>query len=107
VPWAEIPGVRVGIVLWGGLALVDLTRTAGAPSYVGLGALALLVTAASVGMGTWTALCAAVTGCLLVDGFLEHRYGVLGFDGVHDAAVLALLTGCALVGARARPMGTR
>ena len=102
VPWAELPGVRVGIVLWGGLALVDLTRIAGAPAYVGLGALALLVTAASVGMGTRTAVCAAATGCLLVDGFLEHRYGVLGFDGVHDVAVLALLLGLALAATRAR-----
>jgi hypothetical protein len=100
IPWAELGGVRVGVVLWGGLALLDLAHLASAPSYAALGALALLVTAASVGTGTGTALTAALTGWLLVDGFVEHRFGTLGFDGRRDGPVLALLTLIAVVTAR-------
>jgi hypothetical protein len=96
VPWTELGGVRVGIVLWGGLAALDLGRMAAAPSYAELGAVALLVTAASVGVGTTTGLCAAVVGWLLVDGFVEHRYGVLGFDAARDVVVLTLLVGLAV-----------
>jgi hypothetical protein len=102
IPWAELAGVRVGVVLWGGLAALDLARIAALPSYAGLGALAVLVTASSVGMRTRTALAAALTGWLLVDGFVEHRYGALGFDGRHDLAVLTLLTGLALAATRVR-----
>ncbi|MGC4110033.1 MAG: hypothetical protein QM747_06340 [Nocardioides sp.] len=100
IPWAELSGVRVGFVLWGGLALLDLTRLAAAPSYAGLGAVALLVTAASVGARTRAGLGAALTGWLLVDGFVEHRDGVLGFDGRHDLAVLTGLAALALLSTR-------
>jgi hypothetical protein len=55
----------------------------------------------SVGTGTTTALCSAVTGWLLVDGFVEHRYGVLGLHPEYDVAVLAMLTALALVASRA------
>ena len=71
IPWGDLAGVRVGIVLWGGLALIDVGRLAAAPSYAELGAVALLVTASVVGMRTPTALAAAVVGWLLVDGFVE------------------------------------
>jgi hypothetical protein len=102
VPWTELAGVRVGIVLWGGLGVLDLARIAAAPSFVGLGAVAALVTAASVATRTWTALCSAVIGWLLVDGFDEHRYGVLGFRPLPDLAVVTLLAGLALVASRVR-----
>lgn len=102
IPWAELAGVRVGIVLWGGLVALDLARIVALSSYAELGALAVLVAVASVGMRTRTGLAAALTGWLLVDGFVEHHDGVLGFDGLHDLAVLALLTGLALVATRVR-----
>ena len=101
IPWIELAGVRVGAVLWGGLALVDLARLVAAPSYAELGALALLVAVASVGMRTVTGVCSAVVGWLVVDGFVEHRYGLLGFDAGRDLAVLALMTALALVATRA------
>jgi hypothetical protein len=102
VPWATLAGVRVGIVLWGGLALVDLGRLAAAPTYAELGALSLLVGAASVGMRTTTALSAALVGWLVFNGFVVHRLGVLGFDGTPDLARLGLLAGLALTAARPR-----
>jgi hypothetical protein len=102
VPWADLASVRVGIVLWGGLALVDLGRLTAAPAYAELGAVAVLVMAASVGMRTTTALAAALVGWLVVNGFVVHRLGVLGFDGTPDLARLGLLAGLALTAARAR-----
>jgi hypothetical protein len=102
VPWGELGAVRVGVVLWAGLAVLDVAHLTAAPSYAGLGALAILVTVASIGTRRATALCSAVTGWLLVDGFVEHRYGSLGFHPLHDLAVLALLTGLALVATRTR-----
>jgi hypothetical protein len=96
VPWTELGGVRVGVVLWGGLAALDAGRLTAAPSYAELGAVGLLVTGACVGVGTATGVCAAVVGWLLVDGFVEHRDGVLGFDAARDTVVLILLVGLAL-----------
>lgn len=102
VPWDQLAGVRVGVVLWGGLALVDAGRLAAVPAYAELGALALLVGAASVGMRTTTALAAALVGWLVFNGFVAHRLGVLGFDGTPDLARLCLLAGLALTATRAR-----
>jgi hypothetical protein len=102
IPWTSFGGLRVGIVLWGGLALLDAGRLVGLPGYAELGAVALLVTAASLRTRPATGLCTAVTGWLLVDGFVEHRDGVLGLADAHDLGVLALLTGLALVATRAR-----
>jgi hypothetical protein len=102
IPWSDLAGVRVGIVLWGGLAALDVARLTSLPSYAALGAVALLVTTASVGMRPVTAVSAGIVGWLLVDGFVEHRYGVLGFDMVRDGALLALLIGLALLVTGAR-----
>jgi hypothetical protein len=102
VPWAELGGVRVGVVLWGGLALVDVGRMTHAPSYAALGAIAVLVTVSSVGMRTSTALAAALVGWLVIDGFVVHSVGVLGFDGTPDVARLGLLVGLAMTASRAR-----
>jgi hypothetical protein len=99
-PWAELAGARVGLVLWGGLAVLDLARLAAAPPYAEVGALAILVVLASVRMRATTALCAALVGWLLVDGFVEHRYGVLGFHAADDLGVLAVLTALALAATR-------
>jgi hypothetical protein len=100
IPWVDLAGFRVGVVLWGGLAVLDVGHLTAAPAYAEVGAVALLVTATSVGMRTPTGICAALVGWLLVDGFVEHRYGVLGFDAVRDTAVLALLVVLALAATR-------
>jgi len=100
IPWSDFAALRVGVVLWGGLAVLDVGRLAAVPSYAELGAVAILVTAASTGVRTTTGICAALVGWLLVDGFVEHRYGVLGYDAVHDTAVLTLLVGLALASTR-------
>jgi hypothetical protein len=104
--WLELAGTRVGIVLWGGLAVIDVTRIAGVPPYGALGALAVLVTMTSAGTRTAVAVSGGVVGWLLVDGFVEHRYGLLGFDASRDPFVLALLVGLAAGAARCtRPDG--
>jgi len=101
-PWDRMASVRVGAVLWGGLALVNVARLTTAPSYAALGAVALLVMASSVGMRTSTALAVALVGWLVVNGFVIHRLGVLGFDGTPDLVQLCLFAGLALTAARAR-----
>jgi hypothetical protein len=100
IPWSDLAGVRVGIVLWGGLAALDVGRLASAPTYAELGVVAFLVAVASIGMCPPTGLASAVLGWLLVDGFVEHRYGVLGFDAARDLATLLLLTLLALLSTR-------
>jgi hypothetical protein len=98
--WADLASVRLAVVLWGGLGVVDLCRLAHAPSYVCVAALAMLVAASSWGMRGGTALVTALVGWLLVDGFVEHRYGVLGFDGLPDLARFAVLVGVAVLATR-------
>ena len=94
--------MRVTVVLWGGLLVLDLGRLAAAPTYVELAGVVVLVTAACVGARPRTALAAAVVGWLLVDGFVEHRYGVLRFDVGRDFAALTLLSGLAVAATRIR-----
>jgi hypothetical protein len=100
VPWADLAGVRIGAVLWGGLALLDVVTLTPAPSYVAPVAVGVVVAAASARTRTGTALACAVVGWLLVDGFVEHRYGVLGFDPVRDPVILGLFAALSLVSAR-------
>jgi hypothetical protein len=102
LPWASFAGVRLGAVLWGGLAVVDVARVAGAPPYAVLGTLAMLVTASSIGCRTGTALGAAAIGWLVVNGFVVHHFGMLGFDGTPDVARLLVLVALALVATRVR-----
>jgi hypothetical protein len=100
LPLGRFASVRLAIVLWGGLALLDLGRLAHAPSYLDLALVALLVAAASIRMPAGTAFAAAVVGWLLVDGFVTHRFGLLGYDGAPDLARLALLAGVAVLATR-------
>jgi hypothetical protein len=102
VPWSRLAGVRVGIVLWGGLAVVDVGRVTGVPAYVELGALSLLVVATSFRMQPTTAATAALVAWLVFNGFVIHRLGRLGFDGTPDLARLGLMLGLAWSAARAR-----
>jgi hypothetical protein len=96
----SLAGVRLSLVLWGGFALIDAGRVAHAPSYLDVGLVALLVAAASLRMRAGTALAAAGVGWLVVDGFVTHRYGSLGYDGAHDLLRLALLAGVAMIATR-------
>ena len=89
-------------MLWGGLALVDAGTLAHAPAYAELGAVCLLVVVASIGIGIPAALGVALVGWLVVDGFVVHSLGVLGFDGAPDAARLALLVALAAAATRVR-----
>jgi hypothetical protein len=89
-------------VLWGGLLLVDIGRLTDAPSYVELASVALLVAVVSLGMRTTSALAGALVGWLVVNGFVDHRLGVLGFDGTPDVVRLAVLAGLAVAATRVR-----
>ena len=71
------PGGRLFVALWGGLAVVDVTRPAG-----GLltGTLVVgLVACCAVGQSIAAATAIAGTGWLVLNGFVQHQYGELGF----------------------------
>ena len=71
-------GGRMFVALWGGLAVVDIARpSVGA---VSTGALVVaLVAGCGVGQRPIAAVAIAGTGWLVINGFVQHRYGVLGF----------------------------
>ena len=95
------PAARVFVALWGGLALVDVSRPGG-----GLlaGTLVVVLTAAcGIGQPPLAATAVAVTGWLVIDGFVQHRYGELGFAPASWwllALVLAAVLGVAARTAR-------
>jgi len=99
---AHLAGVRLAVVLWGGLAVIDVWRASGAPSYAGLGAIALLAMLSSVGMRAGTAMGCAGIAWLVVDGFVVHHAGELGWDGSADVGRLALLVGLSILATRVR-----
>ena len=69
---------RLFIALWGGLALVDLGRPAGRP----LSGVLVLVLVGCCGIGQTLPAAAAIagTGWLVLNGFVLHEYGELGFS---------------------------
>jgi hypothetical protein len=82
------PAGRLFVALWGGLAVVDVAR----PTLGALVTATLVVgLAAACGSGQppLAAAAIAVTGWLVIDGFVEHRYGELGF-GPTSWVVLAV-----------------
>jgi len=66
------------VALWGGLAVVDLTRPGGSEVVTGIAVVAL-VGLCGVGQGPVAAAAIATTGWLVINGFVQHRYGELGF----------------------------
>lgn len=71
------PAGRVFVALWGGLALVDVSRPGGV---LLAGALVVVLTVVcGVGQAPLPAAAVAVTGWLVIDGFVQHQYGELGF----------------------------
>ena len=68
------------LALWGGIALVLGCRAIGLDAWLTTGAVIALIGACSLGQRALASVAVAVTGWLVVDGFVEHRYGQLGFD---------------------------
>lgn len=100
------PAGRLFIALWGGLAIVDLSRPGGA---LLAGSLVFALVAACATGQSWLAAGAiAGTGWLVVNGFVEHRYGELGFGPTSWFLLAVVLIVTLTVAARTtRPAGHR
>src|SRR4051794_1276197 len=85
---------RLFLALWGGLALVDLSRPSGS-HVLAIALVLLLVACCGVGQPLAGAAAIAATGWLVVDGFVQHEYGELGF-GNASWAVLAVMVAATL-----------
>jgi hypothetical protein len=90
------------MALWGGLALVDVGRLVGASPLVQVAAITALVAGCSYGVGNVAAVSVAGIGWLVVNGFVVHRLGQLGFVGTGDVVRAALLLGVALAAVELR-----
>jgi hypothetical protein len=85
---------RLFIALWGGLAVVDVSRPTGR---LLTGALVVvLVAICGVGQSRPGAAVIATTGWLVINGFVQHRYGELGL-GAASWALLGLVLAVVLV----------
>jgi hypothetical protein len=73
-------GGRLFLALWGGLTLVLGCRAIGLSAWLTTGAVIALIGACSLGQRPLASVAVAITGWLVVDGFVEHRSGQLGFD---------------------------
>jgi len=87
---AHGPGGRLFVALWGGLAVVDLTRPSGSHVASFLAVLGL-VGLCGVGQTLLAAAGIGATGWLVINGFVEHPSGELGFGTVSWAALVAVL----------------
>ena len=87
---------RLAVALWGGLAVLDLTGLVGAVPLVQVALITLLVAACSYRVRRSLAVCVAGIGWLLVNGFVVHQLGQLGFTGLGDLGSAVLLVGVAL-----------
>ena len=83
----RLPGVRLFIALWGGLALVVLSR----PLPDQLPVLALLTALVARHQPVVTAATSAGIVALVDNGFVVHEYGVLAWSSATDVARSALL----------------
>jgi hypothetical protein len=98
---------RVFVALWGGLAVVDLARPAGGGLFAGTLVVAL-VAACGVGQSVPGAAAIAATGWLVINGFVLHRYGELGFGAASRwALVLVLAIGLVVAAGTARATDRR
>ena len=99
---ADLRASRPLFALWGGLAVLDVGRLAGASPVVQVASVAVLVAGCSYGVGRVVAGCVAVIGWLLLNGFVAHQLGQLGFVGLGDVVRAVLLLGVALGAAERR-----
>jgi hypothetical protein len=92
--------------LWGGLAVIDLTRPAG--GMVAGAAVVMLVAGCGVGLQPMAAAIIAGIGWLLLNGFVQHQYGELGFGSTSWALLaLVLVVGLAVSLRTSRPAHRR
>ena len=73
-------GGRMFVTLWGGLAVVLVCQGIGLTAWQSGAVVVALVGACSLGLPGRSAVFVAVTGWLVVDGFVAHRWGQLGLD---------------------------
>ena len=95
------PGPRLLVALWGGLAVVDVSRAGHLSSAVQVALLATLAALCAVGQGSGTALAVAGIVWLVLLGFVTNRFGELVPTGAADLGRLVLLVAVALTAARA------
>jgi hypothetical protein len=95
----ELSTLRPLVGLWGGLAVLDLCRLLDAAAWAEVCAVAALVAACSVGVGRLVAVSVAAIGWLLLNGFVVHHFGQLGFVGATDLVRGALLLAVGLLAA--------
>ena len=84
-------GPRLFFVFWSSLVVVDVAAVTRVPRAWGILGVALVVALAGLRQRALTAVAAAGTGWLFVNGFLENRLGVLSWHGAGDARILLLL----------------
>lgn len=90
--------MRLFVVLWGGMALVDVARHAHATHPLQVLLLAALVGLCCLRQPVGPALAIAGLGWLVVTGFVVHRYGDLAWSGSADLTRLGVIVGAALLG---------
>jgi hypothetical protein len=88
---ADLPATRPLLALWGGLAVLDVGRLVGAAPTVQVAFMAVVVAACSYGAGHILAVAVAGIGWLLLNGFVAHGWGQLGFTGGGDVVRAAVL----------------
>jgi hypothetical protein len=96
LPLSGLPSTRPFLALWGGLAVVDLGRVAGTTFTWQFAAVTLLALACSVGVARAEAVCVAGICWLVVNGFVVHDLGQLGFSGSGDVVRAVILLAAAL-----------
>jgi len=84
-------GGRIFVALWGGLAVVSVCRGIGLNAWEQGAAVIMLVGACSLGLRGRSASLVAVSGWLVVDGFVAHRYGQLGLGSRMVWVLIAML----------------
>lgn len=93
------PSGRLFLMFWGGMAVIDGARLAGAPAITQIGVAAVLLVVCSLNQPYWAALAIAMVAWLLVTGFVVNQYGDLHLSGKGDLVRLSVLVLLALTAA--------
>jgi hypothetical protein len=96
------PSYRLFVMLWGGLAAIDVGHLLGAPPLVLLTVVTAVTAGCCVRTSRTTAIGVAAVGWLLVNGFVVNELGDLRLTGVGDLLDGVLLLGVALAMTRVR-----